>query len=383
MNKLNVIAISILIFAGLSTLVFAIPNPAPIYCKNMGYTSNGTHCIFDDGNVCEEWDFYYGNCGQEYVKELPCKEAGGSLEPGYECCEGLTSIGVKVSKTKTDGVCGMIAGAWSICAPCGNGVCDKDYENECNCPEDCSTACRDQNYECTTDDIPCCSGLKEVLLTYEDKGGECFAPVPCGSICIPCGDGICEDTRLENRCNCPEDCKVCPQWTPPSNDWCKDGEIIPGYTDKNGCQGPPKCVLPTAQKKPIKVEISTSEGITNISIEKIEEDIVLIKEGKTSIKTSKKLLIQERKLLMETSQGDKEIKMMPSEASEIAINQLKLKDYEIELKDVGKPVYEVVGNKEVKLIGLFRIKMKIKSQIDTETGDIEEIEKPWWSFLVK
>lgn len=25
----------------------------------------------------------------------------------------------------------------TLCAPCGNGVCDRDVENECNCPRDC------------------------------------------------------------------------------------------------------------------------------------------------------------------------------------------------------------------------------------------------------
>jgi len=87
-----------------------------------------------------------------------------------------------------------------------NNICDLG-ENEYNCPEDCSVACRDQNYECTIDDIPCCPGLKEVTLAYEDEEGKCIAPVPCGSICVPCGDGICEGTRFENKCNCPEDCK--------------------------------------------------------------------------------------------------------------------------------------------------------------------------------
>ena len=35
--------------------------------------------------------------------------------------------------------------------------------------------------------------------------GNCVAAVPCGSICRPCGNGICDAN--ENICNCPEDCK--------------------------------------------------------------------------------------------------------------------------------------------------------------------------------
>jgi hypothetical protein len=74
---------------------------------------------------------------------------------------------------------------------------------------------------------------------------------------------------------------------------------------------------------------------------------------------------------------------MPSTASDIAINQLKLRNYEIELKDVGKPVYEITGKKEVKVFGLFKAVMAIKSQVNAETGAIGKTEKPWWSFLAK
>lgn len=64
--------------------------------------------------------------------------------------------------------------------------------------------CRDENYKCTVEDIPCCSGLKEALLTYEDEEGQCYPAVPCGTICLPCGNSICDER--ESRCNCPEDC---------------------------------------------------------------------------------------------------------------------------------------------------------------------------------
>ena len=181
---------------------------------------------------------------------------------------------------------------------------------------------------------------------------------------------------------------------------CEDG-IATGKVDNNGCpiytcQGkeepicPKGCVCkgntiacPTLQEKPIEVEISTSEGISIISIEKVSEDSISIKERQTSIKTSKKLIIEEKKLLMETSQGNKEVKVMPSTASEIAINQLKLKNYEIELKDVGKPIYEVIGKEEVKIIGLFKTEMLTKTEINAETGSIGKTQKPWWSFLAK
>lgn len=39
----------------------------------------------------------------------------------------------------------------------------------------------------------------------------------------------------------PKDCGECPQYSPPSSDFCKDGEIIPGERDACGCQQPPTC----------------------------------------------------------------------------------------------------------------------------------------------
>jgi len=82
--------------------------------------------------------------------------------------------------------------------------------------------------------------------------------------------------------------------------------------------------------------------------------------------------------------NDKEIKIMPETASEKAIQTLELKkDTRIELKDTGKPTYEVSGKKEVKLFGFIKTEMPIKTEVNAETGNIEKTEKPWWSFLAK
>ena len=65
--------------------------------------------------------------------------------------------------------------------------------------------CMNEDDECTIRDIDCCDGLKKAPLIYEKENEECGVALPCGSICIPCGNGICD--RRENKCNCPEDCK--------------------------------------------------------------------------------------------------------------------------------------------------------------------------------
>ncbi|MEM7826813.1 MAG: DUF333 domain-containing protein [Candidatus Aenigmatarchaeota archaeon] len=54
-----------------------LANPASAYCEESGYKldirkdAEGNEygvCVFPDGNECEEWAFYKGDCGQEYKK---------------------------------------------------------------------------------------------------------------------------------------------------------------------------------------------------------------------------------------------------------------------------------------------------------------------------
>ena len=46
-----------------------------------------------------------------------------------------------------------------------------------------------------------------------------------------------------------------------------------------------------------------------------------------------------------------------------------------------KPVYEIEGKKEVKILGIFKKKMNVKAIVDLESNEIKSLEKPWWSFL--
>lgn len=94
--------------------------------------------------------------------------------------------------------------------------------------------------------------------------------------------------------------------------------------------------------------------------------------------TREKIEVKDNKIYV----NKKEIKIMPDTASQKAIETLQIKkDVKIEIKDTGKPVYEVSGGKEVKILGLFKVNMLIKTEINTENGNIEKTKKPWWNFL--
>ena len=85
-----------------------------------------------------------------------------------------------------------------------------------------------------------------------------------------------------------------------------------------------------------------------------------------------------------------EIKIMPSTASETALQRLRLKNCsencQIELKETGtgnqsRLTYEIKAQKQSKILGLFRAKMQVQAQVNAETGELIKITKPWWAFL--
>lgn len=87
-----------------------------------------------------------------------------------------------------------------------------------------------------------------------------------------------------------------------------------------------------------------------------------------------------------------EIKIMPDVASERALERLRLKvcqeeeGCKIVLKEVGKgedveAAYELETDKEAKVFGMFKTKMKVRAQVSAENGEVIRVNKPWWAFL--
>ncbi len=84
--------------------------------------------------------------------------------------------------------------------------------------------------------------------------------------------------------------------------------------------------------------------------------------------------------------GQNKTKILPETASQRARERLGELGFNISLKEVGKgnetkEIYEVSGEKEGKMFGLFKIRGKVSVEVDAETGEIVRIKKPWWSFL--
>jgi hypothetical protein len=65
-------------------------------------------------------------------------ETIGAVDMPEGCCSGLKPVAGWGGGYEGDCSIPAPPGGLSICAPCGNGICDIEYgENKCNCPDDC------------------------------------------------------------------------------------------------------------------------------------------------------------------------------------------------------------------------------------------------------
>lgn len=138
MKKIIIIYTIILILS--STLVLAIPNPAWTRCRLYGGQYNDVYnnsCTLKDGIKCDPMDGKLGDRGEpcNQYTEMPCVDIGGGPTEN-SCCENLVRI---QTKKYFNSLCvwDPPTGYNSVCTECGDGQCDKLYENKCNCSADC------------------------------------------------------------------------------------------------------------------------------------------------------------------------------------------------------------------------------------------------------
>jgi len=134
---------------------------APLKCKTGQQASGLSDIAFFCGRdskwqairqVGEKCSFNY-ECFKATGKDCPtchpgdykyyCKEGFCVAEKQLNACEeqGLKRIVSKEdADSQNDGSCVPSMAQRpeiTVCAPCGNGVCDAELESKCNCPEDC------------------------------------------------------------------------------------------------------------------------------------------------------------------------------------------------------------------------------------------------------
>lgn len=157
-------------------------------------------------------------------------------------------------------------------------------------------------------------------------------------------------------------------------------------------------ILPGAEKI---VAVLENNGEQDIGASNLEEGIDFMAEGdkKVNIKTDKKLsatfitendksaktkiilIGSDEGLIAETSAGDKEVKVLPSQISETAQDTITALE-SIELKEVGEQlVYEVSGEKSMKILGIIPVDSEVSATIDAQSGEVISIDQPWYSAI--
>ncbi len=155
-----VLLMTTLAVAGNVKTTTALANPSTGYCSDMGY-----------------------------IYKTLTADGGGE----YGACQDMT---------------GYSCDAWDFYCKCSDEASSYCSDNMIAAAADCNLACvnpgpcRDEGSACTLSTTACCDGLVAVSNSFPE-GDACIAS-NCGSICRPCGDGVCADN--ENTCNCPEDC---------------------------------------------------------------------------------------------------------------------------------------------------------------------------------
>ena len=212
------------------------------------------------------------------------------------------------------------------------------------------------------------------------SGDTTTCPVPsCKAPCVKSGD----------TCTCPVEppiaCTACVGGIPTAQ---KDSNGCPIYSCP-GKQCPVGCTCsgdtttcPVEGIKPIEAKISSSEsGVKSVSIEKVPNGLSLQSEKATAV-TTEKLVIEGNKLSLKTSTGNKEIKILPEEASSKVAAGTEVST--IELKEESQqPIYSVKGTKQAKLLFVIPVSMQIETKVSAESGNVISVKKPWWSFLTR
>lgn len=169
-----------------------------------------------------------------------------------------------------------------------------------------------------------------------------------------------------------------------------DSETEPNRTKRTG--------LGQMIRRKVKAGVYTSESGEQIKIRELAQNRLQLIANGSQINCNNCNITQETirnrtKLKARLSNGrNAEIKIMPKVASQKALQRLKLKvcseenNCTIELKEVGRGnkirfAYETRAKKAFRLFRLFKIKRKILTQIDAETGEEIATRRPWWSFL--
>lgn len=184
-----------------------------------------------------------------------------------------------------------------------------------------------------------------------------------------------------------------------SEDWgctnwgdCEDGEKTRICEDLNECgttENKPSetksCTETTTQNQEQEQQEITAQSKSYIQnkeviIERVGgRDIINVEEK--YVESLFEIVEEFEKVYVKTSEGNKEIKILPEEA---IVNANKIETVrEIRLKSAenGEAVYSISGTKKVRLFFIFPMSAEVRQDISIEDGEIISTKRPWWHIF--
>jgi len=129
-------------------------------------------------------------------------------------------------------------------------------------------------------------------------------------------------------------------------------------------------------KKEIRVERENGKERIRVKTEDDKGDLYFELETELEVEG----VDEQGRIKVKFKDGKREIKISSKKIMETVKEELGTDDVLLELNEEGE--IEVEVEKEGKLFGIFKKKVKIKSRINPETGELISKGKPWWAFLV-
>ncbi len=271
---------------------------------------------------------------------------------------------------------------------CGDRICDSN--ETLNCPQDCGCP-KSQTFV----------NNKCVNNCVDGDGDNYFV---CTSGCYVNNTSFCSDCNDNNASIRPGANETCNGIDDNCNNKIDEDDVcITLFVDNLTGKLKKHKNIPTEQtiivmsgiNKGFLIENQQGDDINSISIligsvvssKKIyvffneNDNTTILEVNNTLLKTNKTLKITSNAIFLNNT--NEEVKIMPDVASEIALNQLKLHNWTIELKDTGNNYtnYIVEGKEDKKLFWIFPVEINAQIEINIEDGTVIIIRRSWWSFL--
>ena len=136
-----------------------------------------------------------------------------------------------------------------------------------------------------------------------------------------------------------------------------------------------------------RIESCLGENLTEsfpVSIDVDNETkTISIQTGNLTVRTRERLRLRLNQLYIETPHKNISITVIPSVATQIVMTKEpidKISEYELNMEN-ETAMYRIEGVRRARLLGIIPVELKIRARVNAETGDVINVEKPWWSIF--